>query len=387
MIGQCRQRVLIGGVGRFGPCGRVRRRRGQVEQLIQRHIDSDPVDVCVAVVVEQDVAGRQRAVTEVGSMGGVERRCNLFDQSGHDLSACRTLREHRRQGTTAESARHETRQPRLTPEVEDRRDVRMLQPSDTLDETVERTDEAGQVGDVGTELTQCDVAIDPRLDGPVHQAVTSTTDLFDQVIAPEAPTRRRRLSNRGVVGGDPFFQGQQLRCRLEPDLAHDPSVACHLTESFGLPARPVQGQDERDPALPAVRLVLDEAGQVGQCAIVFACVDEGCETHLVRLHPQFVEPERLTVRPLLRRELGIGVPAPQCQCGAQPLGNLLHIVVSQVASGNVDGHLEHTGIDVRCSEDQPVAGMSGDDRDARAVVFDDAPQPGDIAPQCGRRGI
>ena len=193
--------------------------------------DTEVGEVCVSVLVEQDVCGLDVPVDDTLAVGIGECARDLRHHASGRLEVPWASVERLPQRPSSQPAHHEIRTIRVSPVVVEGNEVRMLELRDLLRLRLEPADERWLVDELRTDGLDCHLTPNRGLVGAVDDAEVAPADLLTELVPAHRATgrtgqdgRRQAVdSQRRIVGREAVDEELEDMLRasdaLEPELA------------------------------------------------------------------------------------------------------------------------------------------------------------------------
>ncbi len=251
----------------------------------------------------------------------------LIREIHHNPGLHRPFVEHARQVPTLEVGHHEIRTIGITPEVEQRHDVGMLQRRHQLRLRFEPAHEPGIVRQFGADRLDRHLTTHAGLSRPIHDTMSALADLSTQHIPAQAISREADVARqRSVLQQNPLLEILQLDRWGDPEpLAEFPPQILIRCQCLGLAARPIESHHQSAAYPLPAGILHDEGLQITDRFLPPTQSEQGIEPVLGRPKPEFGQATDLRLRPLLILELPQHRTPPQRQCLVEQAQRLLRI--------------------------------------------------------------
>ena len=261
--------------------------------------DAEVGQVRVADLVEQHVGRLHVTMDDSGGMRRSERITDLVHEPGDALDRPSPIDFHQRlEVASTQKAEHQERAARLSPEVVQRHDVRMLEMGDQLRLRFESTHERRVVRQFRADDLHRHLAADARLHREIHRTERALTQQFAECIATGHPPRAR------TTLPDPRFEIDRRPRGFKTRLgSQSGSKRRHHPQRIGTAIAVVERPHQEPHETLSERELDDQRLEIGCGTFGSTHADQVLDALLVGNEAELFEPHRGGTGPVLDREL------------------------------------------------------------------------------------
>lgn len=207
--------------------------------------DGEVAEIPIALRVRIDVVGVDTPVGKPSAMSSLECTTDLYDEPCGVVETKQATTDPRRERAFPVRAGRDAGRARLTPEVMDGNDVRVIERAHPLQAGREVADELGSVSSRRTNHLDRRITTKADLGGSVHDGVAPGR-FADALVEFPTPRRRRRMTRVGKSRREGSVEVSEFGARCEPKVVAEavPEPVIHA-QRLGLTASCIEGAQQQ----------------------------------------------------------------------------------------------------------------------------------------------